>query len=250
MAKPRVHLAILEGEEMLGVLNGADLFTYCPGCSNSAIIPVATQPIGCTIGDSIEIAAFFDQVKLEEVDPEIEKCPGYDAMAGSTPGVGAPLEAILNQADIAEAGMIKEVPVEVKPHSKQDWENAMDEAMDDLSKSDSEEAARFNFAQDMVEKHDSHARQDPEQEYDYFGELEEHPSGSITKSSGVNKASLAYDRSELFKFLRQSGMDYVRSDEHKRQLVVTAMMSWNDGLLKDAVTDANVSMILQEYRGK
>lgn len=177
-----VKLALLEGAEMLSFRHGADLYPYCKDCVHSEIIPVATEPLGCNIGDDPEVKAFSDEDKEQPKDPSVEKCPGFQGLAGNTDGVGEmqSVEGMLNTADYSEAGMVKEMPAEVRPHSQEEWEEVLDEALEDLKKSSPEEVGRIQFAQDMVDKHEHKSQQDPEQEYDYFGELEEHPSGNIT----------------------------------------------------------------------
>lgn len=177
-----VKLAFLEGAEMLSFRNGADLYPYCKDCLHSEIIPVATEPLGCTIGDDPEVKAFSDEDKEQPKDPSVEKCPGFQGLAGATEGVGdmQSIESMLTTADVAEAGMIKELPAEMRPHTEEDWKGMLEEALEDLRSNNPKEVGRIQFAQDMLEKHDHKSQQDPEQEYDHFGELEEHPSGNIT----------------------------------------------------------------------
>lgn len=78
------------------------------------------------------------------------------------------------------ADMVKEIPSELRPHTEQEWEAVLDQTLEEMQKATPQAAAFAGHALDMLEKHDRNAQTEPEQEYDYFGELEEHPSGTIT----------------------------------------------------------------------
>lgn len=177
-----LKLALLEGTEMLEFRHGNSMYIYCKDCVYSETIPVETKPLGCSIGDDPEVKKFSDEYKKDKKDPSVEKCPGFEGIASATSGVGdmQSVEGSLHSAEYAEAGMTKEIPADVRPHDPIDWDHALDEALEDLAKKHPEDAGRIQFAYDMVDKLDHKTQREPEQEYDYFGELEEHPSGNIT----------------------------------------------------------------------
>lgn len=237
---------------MLAFRNGDDLYPYCKDCVHSEVIPDDLEPLGCTIGDDAEVKQFSDKVKTEDLDPEgAERCPGFDGLANVTPGVGDMRSAMIQMADVAEAGMMKDIPAELRPHSEDEWQSVLDDTLDELRFTDPESAGRIGFARDMVNKHQRHSRSDVEQEYDYFGELEEHPSGNITypKHSSRNTiVTIRQSEQEFYDFLKQSGFDDVSTPGEARRLVVTAMTVWRDGFLKNSISNDSVQMVIDGYR--
>jgi len=247
----KFKLAVLEGVEMLNFRHGDNMYTYCSECINSAVVPVATEVLGCTIGDDPEVRDFSDKVDAEEVDPDVMKCPGFSALISSTPGVGEPRRAALvRESDHSqEAGIMKDVPAEVHPHTSKEWEEILDSALEDLRSSDPRSTALVEHAIDVIRKHDHLSQGEPEQEYDFFGQLEEHPSGGITSpkpTTGQVVASLVEAEKDLFRFLKSAGLNEEKDLSQRRILVSKALAVWHNGLLDD-VSASMIDKILAEY---
>jgi len=239
----RYRFAVLEGEEMLQFRNGGDMYTYCKECMNMDTTPV-TGVQGCSIGDDAAVAAFSNDAFEDKLDPEIERCPGFESRAQSTPGVGAPREAAIH-----DAGMTKDIPAELRPHTKQEWEQTLNETLEDLSRVDPKTVAFAEYALDMIDKHEHLSQEDPEQEYDFFGPDEEHPSGNITypKKQGQLADPDTAERAAFYEFLDGSGLGAAVDDMDKKEIVSMAMASWRDGLMASQINDETIQAIIADY---
>lgn len=221
---------------MLSFRHGADLYEYCSRCIHIATTPI-TGLIGCTIGDQSDVRVYSNDIESGKVDENVEKCPGFESET-SEPGFAAPREA-----GSAQAGMVKEIPMEMLStirNTPDDFKDSLDDALAGLD--DEPRATILSLVNELLE--DSRVSQTPEYLEPEYDQANLRPpavrrsarktASNVVESPGGNVAEVSdpMETQELFEMLKN---DYDLSPqdnpEMAREKLLQAMLSWQGGLL-------------------
>lgn len=204
-------IAELEGEAMLQFRSGDNLYPYCVNCAHSALTPI-TGVLGCTLGDDPDVMEYSAKLSTDEVDENVEKCPKY------TPAEDEDIEdAVIVAKRQLDAGMVKEVPVEIA---------LKEEGLEDES---------------------------PDWNYDYVSGDENPGPERITlyalkRTGTVEETSDIPERSQFFDFLNKMGVGGVSDEASQKQLITTALLGWRDGTLAPHINSEFVDAVLRDFR--
>lgn len=196
--------ADLEGEEMLKFRNGDSLWPFCSTCVYSAMTPI-TGVLGCTKGDDPLVKQYSADVETDQADPGMEKCPVLNTEENDI------AETTHLASQMAEAGMMKDVPVEISM-----LENSLED-------------------------------KDPVWNYDYVDGDENPGPERITRFASVDDVSALPERAEFFKFIDKMGVGKVQDENAKKQLITEALMKWRDGGLAEYVDPEFVEAVIADY---